>query len=440
MSSNETYNLVVIGAGTAGLEAAIGAAELGAKVALIERNPSPEPRLRVQALARTATRVFDARQSSGQFFSSSSGTVDFAKVHAHFLTLAHADAATNFEHAHSKGVECFVGEARFLDQATIEVEGKPLTFARALIATGSSVVKPDSSLSGNHFTSDELLKITTLPEHLAVVGSNAEACAIAQSFARLGSKVTLSDSADRLLPLHDSRAAKIATESLLRDGVQIELSSEKVAQEDLRKYDCVILCSPRVPDLNSLSLDEAKIALELDGRLCVNEKFQTTNPRIFACGSVISREPSAHESQAQARCVIGNALFLAGHVQAELVSPRVIYTDPEIATVGFTPEDTAAQSLEETSLEHPDQGYLRIVHNRKGDILGAVMVARNASELIGEIVLAMNHQIKLGSLGSDIHPHGTLSEFIKRCGDLEHRKLFTPKLAKSLARFLKWRR
>jgi pyruvate/2-oxoglutarate dehydrogenase complex dihydrolipoamide dehydrogenase (E3) component len=440
MPSNETYNLVVIGAGTAGLAAAIGAAELGARVALIEREATPSPRLTVQSLARTAHEIAHSRKTTRRYFNSHDLDLDFSRVLAKLRARPEAESVSPLELARAKGIECSIGQARFLDQTTLEVEGRPLKFARALIATGSSVLKPGSATAGNVVTSDELLGIEALPVKLAVIGSNADAVAIAQSFARLGSAVTLTDNADRLLASHESRAAKLVTESLLRDGVKIELASEAITHSDVSKSECVIFCSPRVPNVHLLNLDAAKVALELDGRLCANEKFQTTNPHVYACGGVISKEPSPHESEAQARCVIGNALFLASHLQSELISPRIVSTDPEIATVGFTPEDTASESLEEVVIDHPNQGYLRIVHNRKGDILGATIVASRASELIGEIVLAINHQIKLGSLGSDIHPHGTLSEFIKQCGDLHHRKLLTPKLAKSLSRFLRWRR
>jgi pyruvate/2-oxoglutarate dehydrogenase complex dihydrolipoamide dehydrogenase (E3) component len=182
----------------------------------------------------------------------------------------------------------------------------------------------------------------------------------------------------------------------------------------------------------------------------VDSLLRTTNPRVFAAGDVCSPYRYAHAADALARMVIANALFMAADRVDQLLVPRCTYTEPEIAHVGVSGKDAEAANLDTITLPFDDldraildgaeAGVLKIHHDKRGTIRGATIVAADAGELIGEIVLAMNHGVKLGSLASDIHPYPTQSEIIKRAADHYHSRLLTPSMLRFLKRYLTWRR
>ena len=472
------YNLVVIGGGTAGLVTAAGAAGLGAKVALIERHLLGGDCLNVgcvpsKALIRAARAVAEAR-NRGRFGVKITGevTVDFPAVMERMrrlrADLSPHDSAARFREL---GVDVFLGAGKFTGRDTIEVGGQPLRFARAAIATGARAAAPPiAGLEGvPYLTNETLFSLTALPRRLLVVGAGPIGCEMAQAFARFGSQVTLVESAAGILPREDRDAATILRAALERDGVPIlcdgkDLKVERAPEGGVRwrlgaggrdvtdVADRLLVAVGRAPNVEGLGLEAAGVAFDNKG-VSVNDRLQTTNPRIFACGDVCSRFQFTHAADFMARIVIQNALFYGRKKASALVIPWATYTSPEVAHVGLTTADAKTQQIEIDTFTQPlakvdraildgeDEGFVRI-HVRRGSdhILGATIVAAHAGDLIGELSLAMTKDIGLGSIAAAIHPYPTQAEAIRKAGDLYNRTRLTPFVKRLFARWLAWQR
>ena len=471
------YNLVVIGGGTAGLVTAAGAAGLGAKVALIERHLLGGDCLNVgcvpsKALIRAARAAAEAR-ASARFGVKLPGavTVDFPAVMERMrrlrADLSPHDSAARFREL---GVDVFIGDGKFTGRATIEVGGQTLRFAKAAIATGARAAAPPIAGLADvpYLTNETLFSLTALPRRLAIVGAGPIGCEMAQTFARFGSAVTLIESAAGLLPREDRDAAAILRTALERDGVNIlcdgkDLNVSRHAEgirwhlasggaEQSGVADQLLVAVGRAPNVEGLGLESAGVTFSSQG-VAVNERLQTDNPAIFACGDVCSRYQFTHAADFMARLVIQNALFQGRRRSTALTIPWATYTSPEVAHVGLTPAEAAAQGVaidtftqplakvDRAILDGEDEGFVR-VHVRQGTdhIVGATIVAAHAGDLIGELSLAMTNQIGLGGLGASIHPYPTQAEAIRKVGDLYSRTRLTPFVKRLLARWLAWQR
>ena len=288
---------------------------------------------------------------------------------------------------------------------------------------------------------------------------------MAQAFARLGSAVTIFDIHNRFLPNEDGDASNIIKASLEQDGVTFSLGiknlrfsrngNEKIITCDVNgqvfssPFDQILIAAGRTPNVEHMNLDKVHVEINSDG-VKVNSHLRTTNPHIFACGDVCSKFKFTHAADALARIVIGNALFFGSAKASDLNIPWATYTDPELAHVGVFPDSEEGKNFQSIRLDLAEvdraildgaaSGFIKISHDRRGQIKGATIVGSHAGELIGEIVVAMNHNVSLSKLASDIHPYPTQSEIIKKCGDLYRRTLLTPATARLLSKFLKWRR
>ncbi|MBL9190144.1 MAG: mercuric reductase [Opitutaceae bacterium] len=472
------YNLVVIGGGTAGLVTAAGAAGLGAKVALIERHLLGGDCLNVgcvpsKALIRAARAAAEARQAKA-FGVRIAGeiTVDFPAVMERMrrlrADLSPHDSAARFREL---GVDVFLGEGKFTGSDTLAVGGQTLRFARAAIATGARASAPPIKGLGEvpYLTNETVFSLTTLPRRLLVVGAGPIGCEMAQAFARFGSQVTLVESAAGILPREDREAAVILRAALERDGVRLlcdgkDLTVARAAEGGVRwqliagttrhdeAADQLLVAVGRAANVEGLGLDVAGVAFGKKG-VEVNDRLQTTNSRIFACGDVCSRFQFTHAADFMARIVIQNALFFGRKRASALTIPWATYTSPEVAHVGLTPAeaknngvaiDTFTQPLAKVDraiLDGEDEGFVRI-HVRQGtdEILGATIVAAHAGDLIGEISLAMTHRIGLGAIGAAIHPYPTQAEAIRKVGDLYNRTRLTPTVQRLFSKWLAWQR
>lgn len=471
------YNLVVIGGGTAGLVTAAGAAGLGAKVALIERHLLGGDCLNTgcvpsKALLRAARAAADARAGARLGVQTPGGvTVDFPAVMARMrrlrADLSPHDSAARFREL---GVDVFLGSARFTGADHVEVGGQRLRFAKAAIATGARPAAP--AIAGldrvPYLTNETLFTLTELPRRLAIVGGGPIGCEMAQAFARFGSEVTLLESTAGLLPREDRDAAAILRVALERDGVRILCDGKDVAvapanegvgwtlaaggREHRGVADRLLVAAGRMPNVDGLGLDVAGIAFDQRG-VTVNDRLQTTNPRIYACGDVCSRFQFTHAADFMARIVIQNALFHGRRRASTLTIPWATYTSPEVAHVGLTAAAAAAAGLAVETFTQPlakvdraildgeEEGFVRI-HVRRGTdrIVGATIVAAQAGDLIGELSLAMTHQIGLGRIGAAIHPYPTQAEAIRKVGDLYQRTRLTPLVLRLFDRWLAWQR
>jgi pyruvate/2-oxoglutarate dehydrogenase complex dihydrolipoamide dehydrogenase (E3) component len=472
------YNLVVIGAGTAGLVAAAGATGLGARVALVERHLMGGDCLNVgcvpsKALIRAARAVADVREAASFGMEAPDAVrVDFPAVMARMRELrariSKADSVWRFR---DLGVDVFLGPGRFADPDTVEVGGHRLRFRKAVIATGArAAALPIPGLAETaYLTNETVFGLTALPRRLAVIGAGPIGCELAQAFARFGADVTLVEAQPQILPLEDRDAAACVERALARDRIRLvagasitraeRAGAEKVLHvtaaggpQDVR-VDEILLGVGRVPNVEGLGLETVGVRYDPKAGVTVDDRLRTTNPRIFAAGDVCPGYRFTHNSDFQARIVIQNALFLGRARASALTVPWCTYTDPEIAHVGLSEREattrgirvrTFVQALADVDraiLDGETEGFVKI-HVRDGTdaIVGATIVARHAGEMLPELTLAMVHRIGLGKIARTIHAYPTQAEAIRKLGDAFNRTRLTPRVKGLFARWLAWTR
>lgn len=473
----ERYNLVVIGGGTAGLVTAIGAAGLGARVALVERHLLGGDCLNVgcvpsKALLRSARALADVRDAGAFGIDVPAGVrVDFPAVMERMRRLrAEISPTDSAARLAREGVDVFFGEARFGGADVLDVDGTALHYKKAVIATGSraAVIPIEGLADVGPLTNESVFSLTELPPRLAIIGGGAVGCELAQAFARFGSKVTLLEVGARILSKEDPDAVERVERELVRDGVQIvagckihaarRRGEEKVLTIEFRGVlseliaDEILVGAGRTPNIEGLGLEAAGIEFGKEG-IKVDDRLRTTNRRVFAAGDVASRYQFTHAADALARIVIQNALFFGRARASALTIPWCTYTDPEIAHVGMYEKDAEEKGIEVTTfvqelagvdrarLDGETEGFVK-VHVRTGTdkILGATVVARHASEIISELTLSMTSRLGLRTLARTIHPYPTQVEAIKRVADSYTRTRLTPFVRRLLERFLAWTR
>jgi pyruvate/2-oxoglutarate dehydrogenase complex dihydrolipoamide dehydrogenase (E3) component len=431
----ERYHLVVIGAGTAGLVTAAGAAGLGARVALVERGLMGGDCLNTGCVPSKA--ILAGARGGGEF-----GEV-MARMRRLRADISPADSAERFR---GLRVDVFYGEAQFTAPDRIQVAGAGLHFRRAVIATGASPVLPDIAglADAGPLTSETVFALVEPPRRLLILGAGPVGCELAQAFAGLGVAVTLLDRERRVLLREDPDAAAAIARALEQVGVSLKLGYqvERVTREagitrlhlaggaGVVEGDALLVATGRRPRIEGLGLDAAGVAVQ-DGRLVTDDRLRTTNPRIHAAGDVVSGQQFTHAADFQARMVIANALFFGRGKASRLVTPRVTYTRPEVAAVGVTEGgDVITVPLSENDrsvLEGRTDGFLR-VHLKPGSdrILGVTIVAPHAGEMISQAVVAMTNGLGLGAMGKAMHPYPTVAESYRKAADQWRRGKLTP--------------
>ncbi len=472
------YNLLVVGAGTAGLVTAAGAAGLGARVALVERDRMGGDCLNVgcvpsKTMLRSARALADARRAVAfgvRVPGSLSG--DFAAV-AERVHRLRADLAPNdsVERFRALGVDVFLGEARFTSGETVDVGGDTLRFTKAVIATGARAAAPPipGLAEVGYLTNETVFESTELPGRLAIIGAGPIGCELSQAFARLGAEVVVIEMLPRILAREDEDAAAVVRRALEGDGVRFALDAtvERVerrggakvvrftagGRDDEIVVDEILIGAGRAPNVEGIGLEAAGVAFDAKRGVVVDDRLATTNPRIFAAGDVCLDTKFTHMADFAARTVIQNALFLGGKRFSSWTVPWCTYTDPEVAHVGLYEKDAQAKGIAVTTLLRPlaevdraridgdDEGFVK-VHLRKGSdaILGATVVARHAGDLVSEITVAMAAGMGLGRLASVIHPYPTEAEAIRQLGDVYNRTRLTPTVKKLLELWFRWNR
>jgi pyruvate/2-oxoglutarate dehydrogenase complex dihydrolipoamide dehydrogenase (E3) component len=480
------YNIVVIGAGTAGLITAVVAAGLGAKVALIERHLMGGDCLNVgcvpsKGIIRAARAWSDLKHSEEFGLHIPPGvTHDFSAVMARMRKLrariSHNDSAHRYK---SLGVDVYIGHAMFADTRTVEVTGpagnRTLDFAKAAICTGARAsVPPIPDLAKiGYLTNESIFSLTELPLRLAVIGAGPIGCELAQAFARFGSQVYLIEAMHGIMPNEDRDAAQIVHESMLRDGVQFLCCSKdmNVTEMEGRKrlsidshgqqYDVavdeILVGVGRTPNVDRLGLETIGVEYDKTG-VKVNDRLQTTIPHIYAAGDVCSRYKFTHVADAMAQIVIQNALFphpfgMAYASVDSLIMPWCTFTEPEIAHVGMYEADAKTKGLEVETytfklnevdraiLDGEEEGFAR-VHIQKGSdkILGATIVAAHAGDMINEFSVLMKAGAGVKTIASTIHPYPTQAEVNKRVVNLWRKAHFTPRRKALLTKLFAWMR
>ncbi|HEY9158127.1 mercuric reductase [Candidatus Binatus sp.] len=468
------YNMVVIGAGPAGLVIAAGAAILGAKVALVERDLMGGDCLNFgcvpsKALIRSA-RAAAAVRDAGRF-----GVEVPAGVRVNFQAvmermrrlraeLSPTDSANRFR---SLGVDVFIGDGRFTGPDCVEVDGRKLRFRKAAIATGAraaAIPIPGLAAAG-YLTNETVFSLTELPRRIAVIGAGPIGCELAQTFARFGAQVTILEVAPQILIREDRDAAERVERAIVRDGVEI-ITGCRISGVELRGNEKIIATQRagisreiiadeiligvgRVPAVEGLNLEAAMIEYDRQNGVKVDDYLRTTNPIVYAAGDVASPYKFTHLADAHARIILRNALFFGLKRASRLTIPWCTYTDPEIAHVGLYEAEakqrgitvaTYTQELAEVDravLDGETDGFVKL-HVRQGSdrIVGATVVASHAGEIISELTAAIAAGVGLGRLGDVIHPYPTQADAIRRAAGLYTRTRLTPLVAGLMKRWL----
>lgn len=472
------YDLVVLGGGTAGLVSAMGAAGLGARVALVERHLLGGDCLNTgcvpsKAIIRSARVIGELKRAVALGVTTGGVNVEFGAVMRRMRQRRAAIAVhDSAERLRAAGVDLFFGGARFADDRTVEVDGQMLRFRRAVIATGGRPTAPPvRGLDSVPFlTNETIFSLTELPRRLLVIGAGPIGCELAQAFARFGSRVTVFDQAAQVLPREDAEAAAIVRRSLESDGIRLELGVRldrvEEAESELRVHymrndqerigtgsvagDAILVAAGRAPNVDDLHLEAAGITATRQG-VRVNDRLQTSNPRVYASGDVCSQYKFTHAADAMSRIVIQNALFYGRRKASDLVIPWATYTDPEVAHVGASEEDVTKSGgrlktitvqlseIDRAVVDDEIDGFVRVQHE-KGRLRGCTIVAPHAGEMIAEVVYAMTHKGTLSALSSTIHPYPTQAESLRKAGDAYRRESLTPTVRKWLQRYFAWTR
>lgn len=476
------YNLVVIGAGTAGLITAVVGATIGAKVALIEKHLMGGDCLNVGCVPSKgmirASRAWAEVRHAGEFGLRvpDSVTYDFGVAMERMRKLRARISHNDSAHRYQKlGVDVFIGEGCFTGPDTVEVGGKTLRFLKAAICTGARAAAP--SIPGLHeagyLTNETIFELTELPPRLAVIGAGPIGCELAQAFARFGSRVCLIEALHGIMPNEDRDAADIVHESMTRDGVKLLCCGKelKVGKTEGGKrltvdshgqhYDIVVdeilVGAGRTPNVEGLGLETVGVEYDKTG-VKVNNRLQTINPRIYAAGDICSRYKFTHAADAMAQIVIQNALFPhpfgLGYASTDnLIIPWCTFTEPEVAHVGLYEADAKAKGIEVETftykldevdraiLDGEDEGFAR-VHVKKGTdkILGATIVASHAGDMISEFTVLMKSGRGLSTICSTIHPYPTQAEVVKKVANAWRRTTFTQGKKAVLTKLFSWMR
>ncbi len=473
--AQELYDIVVLGAGSAGLVSAAIASALGAKVALVEEelmggdclNVGCVPSKSLISSARLAANMREAKkfglaQRKVEAKEFSAVMEDLRRIRAE---ISPVDSVKRFT---SLGVDVFLGRGVFSGKNSLEVEGQTLHFCKAVIATGARpATLPIEGMCADDedlLTNKNAFNLTSLPGHILFVGGGPIGCELAQALRRLGAQVSIIQKG-KFLPREDKEASAILEQVFLEEGISVYLDSELVRveklengknkayiqdafkQESVLEVDKIFLGLGRVPNVENLGLELAGVKFDKAKGIEVNDYLCTSNPYIFAAGDCAMQLKFTHAADIAAQIVIQNALFMGRKKLSAQVIPWCTYTDPEIAHVGLYEEealalgikvDTYQYDMKENDRALADRealGFVKVMTKKgSGKILGATIVSSHAGEMISEITTAMTAGIKLGKLASVIHPYPTQSSAVQKVAQLYNKKRLTP----FVANLLKW--
>jgi pyruvate/2-oxoglutarate dehydrogenase complex dihydrolipoamide dehydrogenase (E3) component len=458
----DTYNVVVIGAGTAGLVTAAGTAGLGGRVALIERNKMGGDCLNFgcvpsKALISSARLIQQIREAEKWGLDRQSPQFAFEKVfermRARRAKIAPNDSQERFE---SLGVDVFRGEARFVSPHELEVAGQKLRAKNFVIATGSraTVPKIDGIDKIPYFTNETIFdELKEKPDSMIVLGGGPIGCELGQTFRRLGVQVTIVQQGAQLLPREDGDVAEFIQNRFTAEGIRVRLEAAKrvsmrdgrvaleFADAGLITADAMLIAAGRTPNLRALNLEAARVDYDRRG-IKVNAYLQTSQPHIYAAGDITNSFKFTHTADFTARIVVRNILmplqFLRQRVDWSVV-PWCTYTEPEVAHVGLSERDAKQKNIEydlfvvlledvdRAVVESEDLGFAKILAAKGSDkVLGATIVAPHAGDLLQEFVLAMKAGVGLGTIASTIHAYPTFAELARKAGDKYNKTRLTP--------------
>jgi len=473
------YNLVVIGAGSAGLVSAYIAAAVKAKVALIERDKMGGDCLNTgcvpsKALIRSSKMLAYAKRAEEFGFKSGNFTFDFADVMKRVHTvIGKIEPHDSVERYTKLGVECIKGEAEILSPFEVKVDGRVLTTRSIIIATGARPFVPP--IKGmdliTPLTSDTVWNLTELPKRLVVLGGGPIGCELAQCFARFGAEVTQVEMAPKLMIREDPEVAEMVTRKFEKEGIRVLTShaATEIRVEDGEKvllcaagnrevkvpFDEILVAVGRKPNTEGFGMEKLGIGLAPRGTIETDPFLATTVPNIFCAGDVAGPYQFTHTASHQAWFASVNALFgFLKRFKADYsVIPWCTYTDPEVARVGISETEAKEKRIahdvttyeigevDRAIADSEDHGFVKVITAKGSDrILGATIVGHHAGDIIAEFVLAMRHKLGLNKILGTIHIYPTLAEMVKGTAGTWKNAHKPEKVLNVLSKIHAWRR
>lgn len=469
---SEPFDVVIIGAGTAGLITAHGAAHLGVRAAIIEKGRFGGECLWTgcvpsKALIHSAKLLQAARRADAAGLRSAELEYDFADVMGSMRDaierIAPHDDPARFE---ALGVKTIHGTAEILGPGRVAVDGEELSAGRIVIATGSRPMIPriQGLWAAGYLTHESILELERRPDHLLILGAGPVGLEFAQIFRRLGSQVTVIEIEDRVLPREDAEVTAQLRATLEEEGIRfrlghraiaaaradagVELTLEGDAASDTIRGDHILVATGMRPFTQSLGLERVGVQLDENGGVRVDAKMRTTAPRIWAAGDVTGKLLFTHVADYQARLVVRNMFFPFRSAADYSQVPWATYTDPTLARVGLTEAEARERhgdrigvyryrlaELDRAITDRATAGLVKLVTDRAGRILGGHILGAHADAAIHEVALAMRAGVKIGELSQMVHAYPTWPEGVRRTANAYWAERFSSGL---LPRMLRW--
>src|SRR6267143_825280 len=436
--SKQQYDLVIIGAGAGGLISAGFAVQLGAKVALVEKDriggdctwigcvPS-------KALLKVAKIAHHVRTASQYGIISQAPVTDMAKVYEYLdAAIQHIYKPTTPEALRQKGMDVYLGPARFADRESIIVGDQTIRSKHFLITTGARPYLPPiiGLDSVPYLTYEHIFDTKQLPRSMIAVGGGPIGAEISQAYQRLGCQVTIVT--DRLLPKEDPDVRQLMQEVFEREGVRFVWGRATSARKEREtivvstgvkeaRGELLLIASGRRPNVEGLNLEKAGVQSSEEG-ITIDNRLRTTARNIYAAGDVVGGYQFSHFAGWQAFQAVRNALLPGSTSGLTDLVPRVTFTDPEVAQVGPTEEQARSQfgqgitvcrwnlsRVDRAVCENDRNGFIKLIAKTNGTILGSTIVAERAGETINEAVVAIKHKLKINDIAGTIHAYPTYS-------------------------------
>jgi dihydrolipoamide dehydrogenase len=442
------YDLTIIGGGSGGLTAARIGASLGANVLLIDKQRLGGDCLNYgcvpsKSLIHVARVVQQAKEAARLGLAPANLQVDMAQISRYIQGVIERVSAN--ENVYTEGVTVKFGHVAFSSPTELDLNGETIASRNTIIATGSHPAIPpiEGLAETGYMTNEDVFNLTNLPPSVIIVGGGPMGVELGQAFERLGIQVLILQGPDRILPREDPEVSATIVRVLQTEGVTLVTNARFVKAErngtkkivtarqgdTFLRYEAdeIIIALGRRPNIEGLNLDGAGITFDEKG-IKVDEYLQTSVPHVLAIGDVIGGYLFTHVAAYQAGVAVRNALVPVGKKKADYrVLPWCTFTDPEAAHVGLTPDEAERShkqvrvvkfpwaEIDRAQAENETTGFIKLVlAGNKDEIVGAHMVGASAGELLGEMTMAMQHNLTLNDIFNTIHAYPTMSSGLQQ--------------------------